>query len=98
VIEVLESGNIVIHSAILGEISAGSLKNRTKTLGDLKIIPRIPEISSDEILEFIENRTLFGLGLSWVDLQILASSVIARCDLLTDDKRLNQVWGRIKTS
>jgi predicted nucleic acid-binding protein len=92
VIACLESRDLVIHSAILGEIAAGSLKNRVKILGDLKMIPRIPEIPADEIFEFIEAQKLFGQGLSWVDLQILASALSSRSTLITDDKRLKKTW------
>src|SRR5450631_2101447 len=69
----LESRDILIHSAVLGELAAGNLKNRSHILGDLKMIPRVAEIITDEVLEFIEIRRLFEKGLSWIDLHLLAS-------------------------
>lgn len=95
-IDLLVLDDVLIHSAILGEISAGNLKNRSKILGDLKMIPKISEINAEEVMEFIENNKLHGLGLSWADLQILASALAARCNLLTQDKKLASVFLRLR--
>lgn len=95
-IDLLLLDDVLIHSEILGEISAGNIKNRTKILGDLKMIPKIAEINAEEVMEFIENNKLHGLGLSWADLQILASALAARCGLFTQDKKLASVFSRLK--
>ncbi|MGK5082296.1 PIN domain-containing protein [Bdellovibrionota bacterium FG-1] len=92
VIDLLESSQILIHSAVLGELAAGSIKNRVRVLSDLKMIPNIPEISSEEVMEFIEIRKLHGRGLSWVDIQILASCLVAGRGLLTEDSRLRRTF------
>jgi predicted nucleic acid-binding protein len=47
-IKLLESSEVLIHSALLGEIAAGSLKKRPSILGDLKMIPRVVEVFSKE--------------------------------------------------
>lgn len=91
-IEALEARTIMTHSAILGELAAGSLKNRSKILGDMKMIPRVRELPADEVLDFLERAHLYGRGLGWVDLQILASCLSQRCHLITDDRRLGQAF------
>ncbi|MBI3535128.1 MAG: PIN domain-containing protein [Deltaproteobacteria bacterium] len=95
-ITLLEHKEVLIHSAVLGELAAGELKNRVKTISDLKQIPLVTEVQSIEVLEFIENKNLFGKGLSWVDIQILASCLVSNCYLLTNDKQLYSVFMQIK--
>lgn len=43
-------------------------------------------------MEFIERRKLHGRGLSWVDIQILASCLVAGRRLLTEDRRLKKAF------
>lgn len=95
-IDLLESRQILTHSAVLGELAAGSIKNRVRVLSDLKLIPNIPEIPSEEVMEFIEIRKLHGRGLSWVDIQLLASCLASGRDLLTEDSRLRRAFENLR--
>jgi predicted nucleic acid-binding protein len=96
VIDLLESRQILIHSAVLGELAAGSIKNRVRVLSDLKMIPLIPEIPFEEVLQFIEIRKLHGRGLGWVDLQLLASCAASGRGLLTEDVRLRRAFENLR--
>lgn len=96
VIDLLESGQILCHSAVLGELAAGTLKNRVRVLSDLKMIPLVSEIPNEEIMEFIEMRKLHGRGLGWIDIQLLASCVASGQALLTDDRRLKRAYDQLK--
>ena len=96
IIDLLESKQILIHSAVLGELAAGSIKNRSSVLDDLKLIPNIPEIPTDEVMKFIELRKLHGRGLSWVDIQLLASCVVSGRGLLTEDSCLRRTFERLR--
>lgn len=91
-VRLLTTGDVLIHPAILGEIAAGSLHRREQVLAPLRLIPRVVEVSADEVLAFIEARRLFGKGLSWVDLHLLASCLAAKCDLLSADKALMKAF------
>jgi len=44
----------------------------------------------DEILLFIDRYRLFSLGLSIVDVEILAGAALADSDIMTADKRLQR--------
>jgi predicted nucleic acid-binding protein len=79
---------VYIHSSIIGELIVGNLPNRSKTIPDLYTLPRVAEIPADAVLLFIEQHTLFGKGLSWVDAQLLAASVTENIPLWTVDVRL----------
>lgn len=95
-VELLESRDILIHSAVLGEIAAGTLKNRERIFGDLKRIQRAIEPPFEEVLDFIELQSLYGRGLSWVDIQILASCLVSGCQLFTEDKQLLKTFDELK--
>ena len=96
VIELLESSQILTHSAVLGELAAGNMKNRVQVLSDLKMIPIISEIPSAEVMEFIDSRKLHGRGLGWVDIQLLASCIAGGRGLLTEDKRLRRTFENLR--
>jgi predicted nucleic acid-binding protein len=91
-IALLEKKEVLTHSAVLGEIAAGSMRNRARVLGDLKQLQRADEISAEETLYFIEMRHMYGKGLSWVDLQLIASCLTTKCSLLTEEKRMMKAW------
>lgn len=86
--ELLEFDQVLIHSAVIGEIACGAFKNRGEVLGNLKLLDRVDEATPGEVLELIESHKLQGKGLGWVDCQILASALISEARLLTYDKAL----------
>jgi hypothetical protein len=55
----------------------------------LQALPPAPLIEATEILEFIENNSLMGRGLGYVDIHLLASAIIGNVFLWTYDRRLN---------
>lgn len=85
----LLSGRVVMHPFILGEIALGSLKNRTRTLGDLALLPQAGRATDEEILAFISARRLHSRGIGLIDAHLLASVMITPgTKLATFDKRL----------
>jgi predicted nucleic acid-binding protein len=54
----------------------------------LQALPSTPFIEPNEILYFIENNSLMGRGLGYVDIHLLASSIIGNVVLWTADRRL----------
>jgi predicted nucleic acid-binding protein len=87
--QLLSENNVLTHSIVIGELSCGSLKNRHRTLGDLKLLPKIKEASFDEAIELIESHRLYGKGLGFSDIQLLASALIANSSLFSLDKAIN---------
>ncbi|MBI2027283.1 MAG: VapC toxin family PIN domain ribonuclease, partial [Deltaproteobacteria bacterium] len=66
-IALLEQNLILVHSAIIGELACGNLKRRNEFIQYLQFLPTSQEASSEEVLEMIENRHLYGKGINWVD-------------------------------
>ena len=44
----LELGQVVGHSAVVGELACGTLRERDRFLGDLQQLPSLPEPRSEE--------------------------------------------------
>ena len=67
-----------------------------RVLGDLKLLPTVDEVSPEETLDFIEMRHLYGKGLSWVDIQLMACCLTTSCDLLTDETRMMKILENLR--
>jgi predicted nucleic acid-binding protein len=80
----------VVHTAtpVLGELAAGNLPNRRRTLTDLRLLPRLAEPSGDQVLEWIDVNSLGGKGLSWVDCLLLAIAEQDGAAIYTRDRVL----------
>jgi predicted nucleic acid-binding protein len=77
-----------LHPFVLGELAAGDLKNRAATLGLLACLPRASVAPESEVHHLLESRRLWGAGLGWVDLHLLASAVVDGGRLFTRDRAL----------
>jgi predicted nucleic acid-binding protein len=80
---------VLTHSVVIGELATGNLRNRPRTLADLRSLPRTRETRFEECLHFIETHRLFGKGLGWDDVQLLASAMLDSVPLWSTDKRLH---------
>ena len=87
----LNQGHIVIHPSIIAELALGSLKERTKTLALLALLPQVRVAQLSEVRRMIEARRLYSLGIGLTDAQLIASVFINPSTLLwTRDRRLRK--------
>jgi predicted nucleic acid-binding protein len=84
----LEEGRVVMHDFVLGELACGNLRDRGRTIADLRLLPRIAAATTDETLSLIANHRLHGRGLGWIDAHLLAAALLARCEIYTRDRAL----------
>ncbi len=84
----LLEGEVVCHSFVIGELACGNLKNRNEILTLLQTLPMAPRIDLREYLFFIDGHQLQGRGIGFVDVHLLASTMLARVTVWTTDKRL----------
>jgi predicted nucleic acid-binding protein len=88
----LAQGQIAIHPFIIAELALGSLKERTKTLALLDLLPQVRVARLNELRLTIEARRLYNLGIGLTDAHLISSVLIDSPTLLwTRDKRLRQV-------
>lgn len=86
----LWSGEIVTHWIVIGELATGNLSDRANFLADLREMEMVSPATERESLVLIENRRLYGRGIGWNDIQILASCLINHVPLWTSDRRLRE--------
>jgi predicted nucleic acid-binding protein len=91
--ELLRESLVMAHPFIIGELACGNLKNRTQILNDLRTLPCAVSATHEEVLRLIEDRKLWGLGIGWADVHLLASALLSNCRLWTFDRRLQQAAG-----
>jgi len=85
----LESGRVLTHPYVIGELSLGSLQNRRAVLDALKDLPQVSVATDDEVYRFIETNALFGIGIGYIDAHLLAAvRLTPGTSLWTRDKRL----------
>lgn len=88
--QALQSGAVLIHPFIIGELACGNLKDRDALLSLLGALPRAPLVDEQEVLFFISRQKLMGRGVGYIDIHLLASAVITGgAKLWTRDTRLH---------
>ena len=88
----LNQGRIVIHPFVTAELALGPLRDGSKTLMLLDLLPSVRVAQLDEVRLLIETRRLYGLGIGVIDAHLIASVLISPPTLLwTRDKRLRKV-------
>ncbi len=86
--KLLLNGEVVCHTHIIGELACGNIENRKEIISLLRALPMASLIEFEEFLYFIEQKRLNGKGIGFVDIHLLASSMLSQIPLWTEDKRL----------
>lgn len=89
--ELLLSNQVCIHPFILGELSCGNISNRKEILSLLRTLRSIDLVLDEEVFILIEDRKLYGKGLGFIDLHLLASALVHHVPIWTRDKSLRRV-------
>jgi predicted nucleic acid-binding protein len=88
--ELLHAGRACIHPYIIGELSCGNISNRKEVLSLLAALPRINAVLGEEVLTLIEDYKLYGKGLGFIDVHLLASALIHHVLIWTGNKSLQR--------
>jgi predicted nucleic acid-binding protein len=86
----LERSEVLGHPCVIGELACGNLPGRKVTLSLLQALPAAVVAGHDEILDFIDHHRLMGIGLGYIDIQLLASARLTMTALWTRDRILAQ--------
>lgn len=93
----LESGQVMMHPFVLGELACGNLKKRGEVLRLLGDLPAAPTATDPEVLNLIEHRALMGRGIGYIDVHLLASTALAGdARIWTRDRRLATAAGEME--
>ena len=94
----LNAGEVLCHPFIIGELACGSTAKRFEILDLLKALPQSTIAEHDEVMHFLNENLLYGHGLGWIDLHLLASASLSKVRLWTTDRPLKRaaedLWNR----
>ena len=92
----LHAGRVLAHPFVIGEIALGNLRRRETILVSMQGLPQAVVATDREVLQFIDQCGLAGLGIGFVDAHLLASArLTVGSSLWTRDKRLMSVADRL---
>lgn len=92
----LDNDLVVCHPLVIGEIACGNMKHRSEVIESLAVLPTTPIIEYQEVMTFIETHKLFGQGLGWIDIHLLASTMLQHVTLWTLDQPLRNAARRLR--
>lgn len=92
--KLLSEGLVLAHPFVVGELACGNLKNRARILNDFEALPSAVIALHEEVMRLIEERKLWGLGVGWIDVHLLASALLSDCPLWTLDRTLVRAAAR----
>src|SRR5258708_9349521 len=76
-VRLLQSSEVVMHSAVLGELACGTLPNRRELLSLWSALPPAAEVSPAEALRLIEDRRLWGKCLARTYVLLIGSTLLS---------------------
>ena len=95
-IDLLSADKVLTHPFVIGEIALGNLHDRMSVLADLYDLPRAISATDEEAMSLIEREQLFGLGIGYIDLHLLAATRLTPgAGLWTLDKRQAEIATRL---
>ena len=91
-VALLEAGVVICHPYVVVEVACGTPPSRRAIVAMLGELDYAPVATTHEVLQMIERRSLFGRGCGFVDMSLLASTLLSDQALIwTLDKRLESV-------
>lgn len=94
--DLLDAGQVLTHPFVIGELVLGNLRQRDLIVGALRDLPAAAVATDQEVLDFIAQHSLFGLGIGYVDAHLLAATrLTAGARLWTRDRRLSRAADRM---
>jgi len=76
-------------------MACGNLRERDRVLQDLQRLPSLPHARPEEALHLVERHRVWGCGLGWTDVLLLASCRLGGAKLWTRDRALNAGAGEV---
>ena len=88
-VDLLERDQACVHQSVITELALGNLKNRSVFLKAIERLMIVRNVDDRGVRHLVEERRLWGRGLSAVDVALLASALVTPgLALWTRDKRL----------
>jgi len=79
------------HELVYGELLIGDRGGRRKLLTAYEQMHQASIIPHGDVVAFVRDRNLYGRGVGWIDIHLLASALVGRLRLWTADPRFGSV-------
>lgn len=89
--QALRAKQVLCHPFVIGEVLLGSVAHRDELEKRMSLLPSVEKASDKEAFLLIRSKHIYGRGIGWVDVHLLASAKLTGVSLETRDKRLKQV-------
>jgi predicted nucleic acid-binding protein len=90
--KLLDAGGVLMHPFVLGELALGRMRQREIILAAFSGLPRAELATDAEVLGFVDREALFGRGIGYVDVHLLASTRLSvGATIWTKDAKLRGV-------
>ncbi|MEP6967583.1 MAG: type II toxin-antitoxin system VapC family toxin [Pseudomonadota bacterium] len=94
--DLLQSGWVLTHPFVIGELALGHLRRPEIMLAELQLLPRAAMASDAEVLRLIVQGGLVASGIGYVDAHLLAATRLTNgATFWTHDKRLRAAAERL---
>jgi predicted nucleic acid-binding protein len=87
----LERDEVVGHEMVFGELLIGDRGGRARLLAAYQQMHQAATIAHAEVMAFVRDRSLFGRGVGWIDIHLLASALVSGLPVWTADPRFSAV-------
>ena len=87
----LRYNEVVGHPFVYGELLIGDRGGSRILLTQYEKLVQSTPVEHAEVVEFVIKRGLHGLGMSWIDVHLLASTVVDGIQIWTADERFLEV-------
>jgi predicted nucleic acid-binding protein len=86
--DLLLAERVVGHELVYGELLIGDVGGRQALLAGYEQMTWTPTVPHRDVVAFVRDRKIHGRGLSWIDVHLLASALVAQVPLWTADAEL----------
>ena len=76
-VDLLERDQVCVHQSVITELALGNLKNRSVFLKAIERLMIVRNVDDRGVRHLVEERRLWGRGLSAVDVALLASARVS---------------------
>lgn len=83
----LDLDEVAAHELVYGELLIGDRGGRKKLLGAYEQMHRTSIVPHRDVVTFVHDRNLYGRGVGWIDIHLLASAIVEQMKLWTADPR-----------
>jgi predicted nucleic acid-binding protein len=91
----LSLDEVVGHELVYGELLIGDRGGRKKLLAAYEQMFQAATVPHQDVVAFVRGRSLFGRGVGWIDVHLIASAIVGGLKLWTADPRLSAIAGEL---